>query len=192
MNLFPIQAEAGKLGPQAEKAIDESIQLVEQLSQELRTISHLLHPPMLDEAGLEFALQWFVEGFAERSKIDVDFFIAPDLGRLSREMETAIFRVIQESLTNIHRHSESATATIRISRSAEHLEIEIADKGRGMPQDNKLRPGVGLQGMRERVRQLGGNFEIHSTAGSGTTITAKLPIRQRMGAGASQQGTIAS
>lgn len=192
MNLFPIQAEAGKLGPQAEKAIDESIQLVEQLSQELRTISHLLHPPMLDEAGLEFALQWFVEGFAQRSKIDVDFFIAPDLGRLSREMETATFRVIQESLTNIHRHSESPTATIRISRSAEHLEIEIADKGRGMPQNNKLRPGVGLQGMRERVRQLGGNFEIHSTPGNGTTITARLPLRQRMGAGAAQQGTIAS
>jgi PAS domain S-box-containing protein len=177
MNLVPIQAEAGKLGEQFSKAVDESLQLVEQLSQELRTISHLLHPPMLDEAGLEFALQWFVEGFAQRSKIDVEFDLEPQLGRLPREMETAIFRIVQESLTNIHRHSGSRTASVRVSRDAEQVLVEIEDKGRGIPQGTvRNKPGVGIQGMRERVRQLGGRLDIQSSSGTGTTITAILPL----------------
>ena len=173
MNLVPIQADAAKLGPAAAKAIEESIQLVEELSKELRTISHLLHPPMLDEAGLEFALQWYVEGFAERSDIKVDFELAADLGRLTRDMETAIFRLVQESLTNIHRHADSPVAAVRVFRTDHEIRVEVSDKGKGMAA-TASKPGVGVQGMRERVRQLGGRLEIESSR-QGTTVRAILP-----------------
>jgi PAS domain S-box-containing protein len=179
MNLVPIQADAHQLGPAAVRAINESFQLIEQLSKELRTISHLLHPPMLDEAGLEFALQWYVEGFAERSKIEVDFELAPDLGRLSRDAEIAIFRLVQESLTNIHRHANSPTASVRIFREGDQIQVRITDQGKGMPAGHVngrglAKAGVGVQGMRERLRQLKGNLEISSGPG-GTTVQATLP-----------------
>ena len=177
MNLVPVQAEASKLGEPFAKSVEESLELVEQLSQELRTISHLLHPPMLDEAGLEFALQWLVEGFGQRSKIQVTFEAAPELGRLSREVETTIFRIVQEALTNIHRHSGSRTATVRLNRDAEHVCVEIEDQGKGLPQGAaRKRPGVGIQGMRERVRQLGGSLDLASEPGMGTIVRATLPI----------------
>ncbi|MBV9484362.1 MAG: PAS domain S-box protein [Acidobacteria bacterium] len=179
MNLVPIQSEAHKLAPASVRAVSESLQLIEQLSTELRTISHLLHPPMLDEAGLEFALQWYVEGFAERSNIEVDFEFAPDLGRLSRDAEIAIFRLVQESLTNIHRHSDSATASVRVFREGEEIVARVSDQGRGMPAEyldgrGIVKAGVGVQGMRERLRQLKGNLKIHSGPG-GTTVEAILP-----------------
>jgi signal transduction histidine kinase len=179
MNLVPIQSEADKLGPGCVRAVNESLQLVEQLSRELRTISHLLHPPMLDEAGLEFALQWYVEGFAERSNIEVDFELAPDLGRLSREAEIAIFRLVQESLTNIHRHAESPTASVRIFREGQEISVQISDQGKGMPAGQLngrgfAKAGVGVQGMRERLRQLKGKLEIVSGPG-GTRVQASLP-----------------
>jgi signal transduction histidine kinase len=181
MNLVPIQLDAAKLSPAASNAVNESIQLVEELSKELRTISHLLHPPMLDEAGLEFALQWYVEGFAERSNIDVDFELASDLGRLSRDLEIAIFRLVQESLTNIHRHANSSVAKVRIFRDAlQQTTLEVSDQGKGMVAMNTngngpLKPGVGIQGMRERVRQLGGKLEIESGS-QGTTVRAIFPL----------------
>ena len=181
MNLVPIQADAGKLTPAAATAVNESIHLVEELSKELRTISHLLHPPMLDEAGLEFALQWYVEGFADRSNIDVDFHLAEDLGRLPRDMETAIFRLIQESLTNIHRHANSPVASLSVLRNAENqIVVEVRDEGKGMSTSvgnghGPVKTGVGIQGMRERVRQLGGKLEIESSS-AGTTVRAILPL----------------
>lgn len=178
MNLVPIQSDAHKLGPASVRAINESFQLIEQLSKELRTISHLLHPPMLDEAGLEFALQWYVEGFAERSKIEVDFELAPDLGRLPRDAEIAIFRLVQESLTNIHRHASSPTASVRVFREGNQVQVRITDQGKGMPAGHLngkgARAGVGVQGMRERLRQLKGKLEIHSGP-QGTTVHATLP-----------------
>jgi signal transduction histidine kinase len=179
MNLVPIQSDAHKLGPAAVRAVNESFELIEQLSKELRTISHLLHPPMLDEAGLEFALQWYVEGFAERSKIEVDFELAPDLGRLPRDAEIAIFRLVQESLTNIHRHAGSSTASVRIFREGDQVQVRITDQGKGMPAghlngNGMAKAGVGVQGMRERLRQLKGKLEIHSGPG-GTTVDAILP-----------------
>ena len=179
MNLVPIQSDAHKLGAAAIRAVNESFQLIEQLSKELRTISHLLHPPMLDEAGLEFALQWYVEGFAERSKIEVDFELASDLGRLPRDAEIAIFRLVQESLTNIHRHAGSPTASVRIFREGEQVQVRITDQGKGMPPGlfngkGMAKAGVGVQGMRERLRQLKGKLEIHSGPG-GTTVHATLP-----------------
>ena len=179
MNLVPIQSDVDKLGPAAVRAVSESFQLIEQLSKELRTISHLLHPPMLDEAGLEFALQWYVEGFAERSQIEVDFELAPDLGRLPRDAEIAIFRLVQESLTNIHRHAASPTASVRIFREGDQVQVRITDQGKGMPAghlngNGVAKAGVGVQGMRERLRQLKGKLEIHSGP-HGTTVHATLP-----------------
>jgi signal transduction histidine kinase len=160
------------------RALSESFELIEQLSKELRTISHLLHPPMLDEAGLEFALQWYVEGFAERSNIEVDFELAPDLGRLPRDAEIAIFRLVQESLTNIHRHANSPTASVRLYREGDEVQVRITDQGKGMPAEylngRLARAGVGVQGMRERLRQLKGKLQIRSGPG-GTTVQATLP-----------------
>ena len=180
INLSLVQKNEG-LAPNAANAVRESIALVQQLSKELRTTSHLLHPPLLDESGLPSAVRWFVDGFAKRSKISVDLEIASDLGRLPRELETTIFRMVQECLTNIHRHSGSPTASIRIARNSNHVSVAVRDRGKGMSADNyrnsfgPITPGVGIQGMRERVRQLGGHLQIHSGT-SGTTVRATLPV----------------
>ena len=180
INLSLVQKNEG-LAPNAANAVRESIALVQQLSKELRTTSHLLHPPLLDESGLPSAVRWFVDGFAKRSKISVDLEIAPDLGRLPRDLETTIFRMVQECLTNIHRHSGSPTASIRIARNSNHVSVAVRDRGKGMSADNyrnsfgPITPGVGIQGMRERVRQLGGHLQIHSGT-SGTTVRATLPV----------------
>lgn len=194
MNLVPIEEEADKLGPKFVRAVEESIQLVEQLSKELRTISHLLHPPMLDEAGLEFALQWYVEGFAERSKIKVDFELGPDLGRLPRDVETTVFRLVQECLTNIHRHSESPVAGVRLTRDEHEVCLEVRDQGKGMAggrmgSPGRTKPGVGIQGMRERVRQLSGKLEIQSGS-TGTVVRARLPIHKISGQAAASAKSV--
>jgi PAS domain S-box-containing protein len=179
MNLVPMELQAQQTNPDFCKALRQSIDIVDELSKELRTVSYLLHPPLLDEAGLSSALRWYVEGFSERSKIAVQLELPPGLGRLPQEMEMTIFRLVQESLTNIHRHSGSQKATIHLQRSAEEIAVEIRDEGKGMPGLNQdgsaTRSGVGIQGMRERVRQLGGQFEIQSDQ-SGTTVITRLPL----------------
>ena len=180
MNLIPLELEAGRFGPDLSKAIRESLEFLRQLSEELRTVSHLLHPPLLDEAGLASALPWYVEGFAERSKINVQLDLAPELGRLPPDVEVTLFRVVQECLTNIHRHSGSKHATIRVFGSPQEVSLEVRDYGKGMPSahDNGFsqpRSGVGIQGMRERVRQLHGYFEVQSLS-DGTQVTARLPL----------------
>ena len=109
--------------------------LVDEVSREIRTISHLLHPPLLDEAGLASALRWYTEGFAKRSRIDVNLEIPPDMGRMPNDAEIAMFRVVQECLTNIHRHSESSTATIRIQRQANRVLLQVQDHGKGITQE---------------------------------------------------------
>jgi PAS domain S-box-containing protein len=180
INLHSVESQSQILDPDAARALRESIELVAQLSQELRTMSHLLHPPLLDEAGLASALRWYVEGYAERSKIAVDLQLAPDLGRLPREMETAIFRMVQECLTNIHRHSESPSATIRVDRLPHEVRVEVRDQGKGIRQGRRaepLRPGVGIQGMQERIHQLGGRFQIQGQT-KGTVVTAVIPIQE--------------
>jgi PAS domain S-box-containing protein len=182
LNLTPIEEQARKMNADFAKGIQQSLDLVEQLSKELRTVSYLLHPPLLDEAGLPSALRWYVEGFAERSKINVQLELPTDLGRLPRDMEMAMFRIIQECLTNIHRHSGSKEANIRVARCADEVCLQIQDKGRGMPVSNNggsssklVRAGVGIQGMRERVKQLGGQLEIQSNE-NGTAVTASFPL----------------
>jgi len=181
MSLEPMKDDAAKLDSELAENLGETLELVQQLSQELRTVSHLLHPPLLDELGLPSALKWYVEGYAERSKIDVQLELANDLGRLPVDMETALFRIVQESLTNIHRHSGSKSAFIRVARSESELSLEVSDFGRGMPtaknngSQSEMRFGVGIQGMQERVRQLNGKFEIRSH-GTGTVVTVRLPI----------------
>ena len=180
MNLSVVQREAVQLSPTAVKCISENAELIQQVSREIRSISHLLHPPLLDEAGLASALRWYAEGFAERSKIKVALDIPADFGRLPNDTEIAIFRIIQECLTNIHRHSGSSTATIGIHRKGEHVTVQVRDNGKGIPKE-KLREltggrsGVGFGGMRERLRQLGGTLEIQSE-GNGTVVSAILKV----------------
>jgi PAS domain S-box-containing protein len=181
LNLDPLQAEAQKLAPEFSDGLTESLNLVEELSKELRTLSYLLHPPLLDEAGLPAALTWYAEGFSKRSKIDVRLEVSPDLGRLPSDMEMTIFRIVQESLTNIHRHSGSNNARISVQRDADEICLQIQDSGCGMPalknggSPSRARSGVGIQGMHERVKQLGGRFEISSN-GQGTQVTVAFPL----------------
>jgi signal transduction histidine kinase len=180
MNLSRVKGDVERLARTA-AALTDSENLVRDMSTEVRTISHLLHPPLLDEAGLSSALHWYVDGFAQRSKIKVDLHIPEDMERFSGEMETAIFRVVQECLTNIHRHSGSSIAKIQVRRRHDHVLVEIADRGKGIPLEKQEEmastgtPGVGIRGMRERLRQLGGTLEISST-GSGTHVTVQIPV----------------
>jgi signal transduction histidine kinase len=173
LTLVPVEAELRRKDAELAKEISTSLGLIEELSRELRTMSHLLHPPLLDEAGLHSAVRWYVEGFAERSKIHVELHLDPSVGRLSAEMETAIFRIVQECLTNIHRHSGSDSASIVITREDRNVKIEIRDRGKGLPTPSP-RPGIGIQGMRERVRQLSGEFQIQADT-NGTRVSAIFP-----------------
>ncbi len=181
MNISNVSREKGKLSTSAASAISENMKLVEQVSNEIRTLSHLLHPPLLDEIGLLSALKWYIDGFSERSKIRVTSDIPSDLGRLPRDVELSLFRIVQECLTNIHRHSGSLTAFVRLARSRQGVTLEVKDEGRGFSPNGESivsgseTPGVGLRGMRERVRQLGGQFEITSN-GTGTLVFARLPL----------------
>ena len=183
MNLAPLEVEAGNLGPEAVKRLKESMNLLDELSTEVRTISHLLHPPLLDEVGLSSALRVYVDGFAERGKIQVDLEIPADFGRLSRESETTIFRVVQEALTNIHRHSGSRVARICLSHSDREVLVEVHDKGVGISAEKQAEMeqagagGVGIRGMRERLRQLHGILELSPARdGTGTVVIARLPV----------------
>jgi len=176
MNFQVVHAQASKLDSEAARAIADNAALVKQASSEIRTISYLLHPPLLDEVGLASTLDWYVEGFSERSRIKVALDLPVNFGRLPSEMEIAIFRIIQECLTNIHRHSGSSTAAIRVKKEDGRLVVEVQDNGKGITQE-KLeliksgRGGMGFGGMRERLRRLGGTLDIHSDE-TGTLVSA--------------------
>ena len=177
MNLSILQTEGNTLSPKAKTVISDCIDMLRDMSDDLRTVSHLLHPPLLDEMGLQSALRWYVEEFSKRSQIPVELDISPTLGRLARECETAVFRIVQEALTNVHRHSGSPRASICLTRQQEEVHLEVRDWGTGisgMRHGMPARSGVGLQGMRERIGQLGGTFEIRSSA-EGTSVIAKFP-----------------
>jgi PAS domain S-box-containing protein len=185
INLGVVSESDPGLEPKTRQALADSFDLVETCTREIRTISYLMHPPMLAELGLAAALRWYTKGFTERSGIPVDMEIPPELGGVPDDEALTLYRVVQESLTNIHRHSGSRAATIRMTREPHRITLSIADRGRGMPSgvvgDGSARPrtpkgvGVGVQGMRERVRQLGGQLEIQSGK-KGTTVTVILPL----------------
>ena len=180
MNLSAVRTDIDRLARTA-ATLTDSESLVQEMVTEVRTISHLLHPPLLDEAGLSSALRWYVDGFSQRSGIRVDLDMPDNFERLPVELETAVFRVVQECLTNIHRHSGSSTAKIRLRQRDHEVVVDIEDKGRGIPA-HKLEqmaaagaPGVGVRGMQERLRQLGGKLDIESNSG-GTRVKVRLPL----------------
>ena len=157
----------------------ETLAIVEQLTREIRTTSYLLHPPLLDELGLVSAAEWYVRGLAERG-LSVNLTMSEDFGRLSSDLELVIFRLIQECLTNIHRHSNSKTAAIRLERQSNAICVEVQDRGQGMSPGRLAEiqshgSGVGIRGMRERVRQFKGEMSIESD-GSGTRIFVTFPL----------------
>jgi PAS domain S-box-containing protein len=166
------------------ESVGQCLELTNQISEEIRTLSYLLHPPLLDELGLPSAVKWYAQGFEKRTTIRVEVDIAHDLPRLRPDAEVALFRVVQESLTNVHRYSGSPTAYVRIRCEQDDFKLEIGDFGKGMPvekgkaPDGELAPlGVGIQGMRQRIRQLSGQLEVLSDLGKGTVVAASLPIQ---------------
>jgi PAS domain S-box-containing protein len=185
LELAGLREQIHKLSPQIAEHFSSSEQLVQQLHKEVRTTSYLLHPPLLDEAGLYSALTWYVHGLSERSDIEIHLDIPENFGRLPRDMELMVFRLVQESLINIHRHSASKTADIRIAREAESVRIEVRDQGKGIrPEElEKMRKGgsgVGIRGMRERVAQFGGELHIDSSP-AGTHVSVTIPVPRSAG-----------
>jgi signal transduction histidine kinase len=166
--------------PKFAALVNQSIELNDEMSRQLRTMSYLLHPPLLDEVGLPSALRWYTEGFAERSAIKVDLQVSEGFDRLPQEMEIAIFRVVQECLTNIHRHSGSPTASVRLNRTNDAVDVEISDTGQGIASDrvrgDRIVSGVGLMGIEERMRQFGGSVKVTSSE-NGTLVNAGIPLK---------------
>ncbi|HEY4951740.1 MAG TPA: PAS domain S-box protein [Candidatus Acidoferrales bacterium] len=184
MTLARIEDEAKRDPERLSQAVKDARDLIEVLSQEIRTTSYLLHPPMLDEFGLSSALGLYLEGLQQRSGLSTELNISADFGRLAPDVELAIFRLVQECLTNIHRHSGSKTAVIRITREPDNIRAEVRDHGKGMSperfaeiQAQGAGVGVGIRGMRERVRQAHGELNVESNA-LGTTITAIFPAQR--------------
>jgi two-component system NarL family sensor kinase len=186
MLLARLNRSADSLGDGDRRALEESISLAEQAMSEIRTVSYLLHPPFLDEMGLLSALRWYAGGFAERSGIKVELDLPESFERLPLDTETALFRIVQESLINIHRHSGSDTARIRLQREAGTLVLEIEDWGHGISKAILERitngggvVGVGIAGTSQRIEQLGGRLEIESKD-SGTRVRVRLPLASEM------------
>jgi PAS domain S-box-containing protein len=176
INLAIVDQAAAGLDARIRRVLTESLALIDECLREIRTLAYLLHPPELDEFGLGDALSHLVSGFADRSGIAVELVVSPDLGRLPREAETALFRIVQESLNNIHRHSGSPRARIQVRRDSHSVTLEVRDEGHRVENTmNRPAEGVGIAGMRERVRQLGGRFEMRSSE-SGTTLKIVLPL----------------
>jgi PAS domain S-box-containing protein len=187
MDLAQLIDKAERLAPELMPDAQVVEQSLRQLQQEIRTTSYLLHPPLLDDIGLASALSWYVGGLAERTSLRISLDIAEDFGRLPREMELVVFRTVQECLTNIHRHSGSKTASIRIARHPDRITVAVEDCGNGMSRETLQRlksggSGVGIAGMHERLRQFGGTLSIDSDS-SGTQIRMKIPIPSGSSAG---------
>jgi signal transduction histidine kinase len=176
MNLASFEGEQLTTG--AARLLVDSQARVGEISAQIRTISHLLHPPLLDEAGLGAALRIYVDGFSQRSKVVAELDVPEDLPRLPRDLEISIFRIVQESLTNIHKHAGATSVDISISRSNGSVTLRVVDDGKGLPADRSH--GVGLRGMEERVRQLRGSFQISSNS-HGTTVTVTMPVTETRG-----------
>lgn len=179
LNNSLVESNAQALDADAVTRLRDNQAMLGEVCTQIRTISRILHPPLLDEAGLASAIRGYVEEFAERSKIETILDITPELGRLSSEIELSIFRIVQECLSNIRRHAESPTAVVRIQQANGTIRVEVEDAGKGIAFENLSKPtveaGVGLRGIRERVRLLGGTLQVQSKS-SGTKVTASLPV----------------
>lgn len=180
LNLALLQQGASEM--EVSRRISNSIDLAGQAINEIRTMAYLLHPPMLDEAGLLFAIQWYVDGFVKRTNIQVDLDLPQELDRLPQELETTVFRIVQEALTNVHRHSGSSTAKVQLTLGSDQIHLLIQDQGTGISLDKlesekngASKMGVGIRGMRERVRQFGGMLNIGDST-LGTRVEAILPL----------------
>ena len=188
-------AQRTRNDPSVSATVADSAALADQVISEIRTLSYLLHPPMLDETGLASAVEWYARGFSDRSKIAVDLDIDADLPRFPTEVETAIFRIVQESLVNIHRHAGSRTAYISLQANEEGASLTVRDEGCGIPveilrnmEEGGGNIGVGIGGMRERARQLGGAISIRRT-NPGTLVAVTLPVlKYNLGASVAGRG----
>ena len=189
IDLAQLGREAAKLSPEGREQLEQCVRLARQCSVEIRTASYLLHPPLLDELGLSSALRWLADGLRARSGLEVRLDLPERLHGVAPEEELALFRVAQEALTNVQRHSSSPWVAMRLRAEPGSLVLEIEDAGRGMPAAEAGDPensgrfaGVGVAGMRERIRQLGGTFDVESTAG-GTLVRACIPLSGRANTG---------
>ena len=184
MNNSIVVREAGQLSQRAFDAATENSTLIDEIIKSIRTISHLLHPQLLDAAGLSAALEWYLQEFGSRSGVQVSFDSQFHQQRLSAETEIHIFRIVQECLGNVHRHSQSQTARVRLSTQGDRVLVEIADDGIGISASRLqelrrgIRSGVGFRGMRERLAQIGGELTVHSE-GKGTTIKVEVPFERK-------------
>jgi PAS domain S-box-containing protein len=181
LKLGSLQEEVRNFGPRVSIPLAESIELGSQVTHDLRNISYLLHPPLMDELGLLSTVQWYADEFKERSSIDLTLDLPAKLDRLPPDLEIALFRMVEECLSNIDRHSESRTACIHLRRSKSRIVLEIVDEGRGIPAERLTvigslgSSGLGLRGVQQRVKAFGGKLEISSNA-SGTVVRANIPI----------------
>jgi len=182
--------------PSAQKTIADSASLLEELSRQCRTISHLLHPPLLDETGLSPALSWCIDGFSERSKIKATLSAPNDLGRFDADVEIAVYRLVQEALTNIHRHSGSKDAQVEVNYDTEGLSVTVRDHGTGIAPERlaglkENRGGIGISGMQQRFYELGGRIDICSNR-TETMIKGALPVQKRVGSHGAQKKNMAN
>jgi PAS domain S-box-containing protein len=187
MNLAAVGKNAKSRAPEIAESIEQAFGMVQELTKEIRTTSYLLHPPLLDENGLPAALSWYIRGLSDRSGLDIAFTISAEFGRLPRDLELVVFRLVQECLTNIHRHSESKTAAIQINRDSDRVLVEVRDQGKGIPRERLVQieqgiSGVGIRGMRERLRQFQGEMILDSV-GAGTTVMVTIPIPKNVDRG---------
>jgi PAS domain S-box-containing protein len=186
INLDSLQLALPAAESKAISQIEQCLELTDEAIREVRTIAYVLYPPMLEELGLNSAISWYLDGFASRSEIKITFDAAPELKRLERPVELALFRVLQESLTNVHRHSESPTAHIRLFEENGSAVLEVEDEGKGFPEAmldldrDELASsfGVGLRGMSERLRDLGGTIELKPAKKQGAIVRAAVPHKQ--------------
>jgi two-component system, NarL family, sensor kinase len=185
MSLAQLAQKSGRRSPEIASDVDKIQGTVQQLHREIRTASYLLHPPLLDENGLYSAINWYMDGIRERSDLDIRLEIPEDFGRLPRDLELVIFRLVQECLTNVHRHSQSKTASIRIARESSQITLDIEDEGKGISPERLAeirsgRSGVGIRGMQERLRQFEGTMNIDSgSSGTRTFVTIPIPKTTR-------------
>jgi PAS domain S-box-containing protein len=179
LNIQRVRAELHKLTPETARLVEDNSVMIDQVSREIRTISHLLHPPLLDVAGLASALRWYADGFSERSKIKIQLEIPEQIPRLRSDIEIAVFRMVQECLANIRRHSGADSCSVLVRQEKDGLRVVVQDRGRGIPEAKRtnffLSAGDGLRGLHERIQQLGGTLEIDSNE-KGTKVVAVLPL----------------